>query len=304
MEFGNFLVIGNWNLVIMHTIKKILLISNDKLKHLEVPHLDSEVLLSYVIDKSREYILSHPNETVEEDKIKQFNDLVTRRVNHEPIAYLIQKKEFYGRNFYINENVHIPRPATEDLIDEIKQKIPNNFTGTIADIGTGSGIIAITLAFELPEAKIIATDVSDKALDIARQNASDLNVSNRITFLQGDLLSSLQNPVDIIAANLPYGWLAIRSSSRSEGWTQDKETLHQPKLVYDGGKDGLDLIKKLITQLPKYLTKNGQTFLEFDPRQSKLLKKILSKTSFDYNIIKDTENFDRILYLKNLKNEL
>jgi release factor glutamine methyltransferase len=279
-------------------IQELLIQTLPKLNHLKSSHLDLEVILSYVINKTREYILSHPNETVADDKVKQFNDLVSRRSEHIPVAYLIEHKEFYGRDFYINENVHIPRPATEDMIDLIKQKVPNDFDGTIADIGTGSGIIAITLAHEFPclagrqaKAKIIATDISDEAIKVAKKNISDHELRNRITLLKGGLLSPVDKPADMIVANLPYGW--------KTGWTDDKETLHQPEIVYDGGEDGLELIKKLIDQLPQYLNEKGQAFLEFDPRQTTELAKALDQSKYNFEIIKDSEAHSRILHLNN-----
>ncbi|MAG28948.1 protein-(glutamine-N5) methyltransferase, release factor-specific [bacterium] len=271
------------------TIKELLNNSLPKLSHLKSSHLDLEVLLSYVIDKPREYVLSHPNEDISDDKVKQFNDLVERRAQHEPIAYLTLRKEFYGRNFYINKHVHIPRPATEDMIDFIKQKLPNDFNGTIADIGTGSGCIAITLAYDFPRAKIIATDISQEALEVAQKNTYERKLEKRITLLKGDLLEPVKEKIDIIVANLPYGW--------QDDWTQDKETLHQPELVYNGGKDGLDLIKKLIQQLPQKLNRRGYVFLEFDPRQERKLKKLSSNLGYKITIQRDSQGFSRIAYL-------
>jgi len=272
-------------------IQKLLNNTYNKLKHLKSPHLDSEVILSYVIDKPREYILTHSDEDISADKIKQFDDFIVRRIKNEPIAYLINNKEFYGRNFFVDSRVHIPRPATEDLINTIKDQVPVDFDGTIADIGTGSGCIAITLALEFPKSKIIATDISDKALEIAQRNASNLNILNRITFLKDDLLSPVSEPTDIIVANLPYGW--------DENWTKNKEVFFQPKKCYNGGKDGLEYIKKLIDDLPNHLSKKGQCFLEFDPRQTQELTDYLKKNNFKFNILKDSENHNRIACLTN-----
>ena len=270
-------------------IQELLQYGQNKLKHTKSPHLDAEVLLSYVINKPREYVLTHSDEDVPADKIKKFNDLITRRAKHEPVAYLINKKEFYGRDFHVDNRVHIPRPATEDIVDAIKNKLPADFSGTIADIGTGSGIIAITLALEFPRATIIATDISQDALKVAQQNTTRLNVAERITFLLGDLLDPLKSPVDIIVANLPYGWKG--------GWTDDREVFFQPKKSFDGGKNGLIYIKKLITDLPNHLNKDGQCFLEFDPRQKNAIIALLSKTNFKFNIIKDSENHNRIAFI-------
>jgi len=263
----------------MLSIQELLNHSNKKLKYLKTSILDSEVILSYVINKTREYILTNPNHKITKKQESQFNKLIARRKKSEPIAYIINNKEFYGRNFYVDKRVHIPKPATEDLIDAIKHKLPKNFSGAIADIGTGSGCIAITLALEFPKSKIIATDISNDALNIARKNAKILNVTKKITFLKGNLLDPIKKPVNIIIANLPYGW--------NGGWTKDKEVFFQPKISYEAKDNGLELINKLIENLPTKLKKGGKCFLEFDPRQVNFLNK-------KWKIIKDSANFDRI----------
>jgi len=273
----------------MSSIQKLLDNTYNKLKHLESPHLDSEVILSYIIDKPREYILTHSDEDIPADKTKQFDDLVARRAKNEPVAYLINNKEFYGRNFFVDSRVHIPRPATEDLINTIKDHVPEDFDGTIADIGTGSGCIAITLALEFPGARITATDISSDALEVAQRNADNLNVSDRVTLLKGDLISPVSVSTDIIVANLPYGW--------NENWTEDKEVLFQPKKCYNGGENGLEYIKKLINDLPNHLSKKGQCFLEYDPRQTNEIVDYLRKTNFKFKIMKDLAGYDRVIHL-------
>ncbi|MDP1709880.1 MAG: HemK/PrmC family methyltransferase, partial [Candidatus Komeilibacteria bacterium] len=228
----------------MTLIRNLLQSGYNKLKHLKTALLDSEVLLSFVLQKPRAYILAHPEDEVPNDKVEQFNNLIARRAAHEPVAYLINQKEFYNQNFYVDKRVHIPRPSTEDLIDCIKKIIPPDFIGTIADIGTGSGCIAVTLALEYPRAKIIATDISDEALKVVRQNARDLG-ANKIEFLCGDLLSPLPGPIDVIVSNPPYGWPARSGSARAgepQDWSDDPEIFFQPKISYESGTDGLAAI--------------------------------------------------------------
>ena len=276
-------------------IRDLLKNSEQTLKHLASAHLDCEVILSYVLNKNRAYILAHLDEEVSQDNITKFDKLIARRANNEPIAYLVKNKEFYGRNFYVDNRVHIPRAATEDMINIIKDELPENFDGIIADIGTGSGCIAITLALEFANAKIIATDISDNALEVAQQNAHALCASDCIKFVQGDLLDPLTESADIIVANLPYGW--------RDNWTQDKEVFFQPSASYDGGQSGLELINKLIADLPNHLTENGKCFLEFDPRQTQDIKRIASDNNFNISIKKDTQNFNRIAYLTKRANQ-
>lgn len=311
----------------MPSIRRLLSSGAERLKHIATASLDSEVLLSHVLDKPREYLLIHPDEIVAPEKNEQFDALVRERAQHKPIAYLIKQKEFCGRAFFVDERVHIPRPATEDLIDCVRESIcgdsilslrsrtrlpsppatgdslqndGKDFAGTMADIGTGSGCIAIILALDYPQAEIIATDISRDALAVAVANAERHNVANRIKFVHGDLLAPLSRPVDIIVSNPPYGWpQATRSHPQpkakgGEGWTDDAEVLHQPRASYDGGKDGLDIIKRLLDELPKYLKHGGQAFFEFDPRQRKAIDELLANTQFSWQIKKDLSGFDRI----------
>lgn len=269
----------------MPTILDQLKYSADELKHLESASLDSEVILSYVLNKPREYLLTHGEDEVSPAQEKRFTDLTSERAKHKPVAYLIHCKEFYGRDFYVDERVHIPRPATEDLLDFIRKTIPPDFSGTIADIGAGSGCIAITLAMEFPNAKIIATDISLEALAVAKQNAAGLNA--KIDFYNGDLLSALPQPVDIIVTNPPYGW--------EKGWTDNEEVGYQPKISYESGIDGLDAIKQIISQLPQYLHKGGQAFIEFDPRRHRELIAWLKPRPYSWEIKKDSAQWDRLV---------
>lgn len=273
----------------MSSIHDLLKSGNNKLINLDTSLLDTEVLLSYVLKKPREYILAHGEDEVNAEQEQQFQALIVERINHKPIAYLTSHKEFYGRDFYVDERVHIPRPATENLIDAIKRTIPADFSGTMADIGTGSGCIAITLDLEFPQAKVIATDISPEALAVAKQNAASLGAP--IDFYSGDFLSALPHPVDIIISNPPYGW--------NNEWTHDKEIFFQPAISHQSGLDGLDAIRRIINNLPNYLTSRGRAFIEFDPRQSEKIKKIAATMRLDCEIIKDLSGFDRIAYLAN-----
>ena len=273
------------------TIQEALKSAVKKLENLQTPNLDSEVLLSYVLKKSKDFLLTNPDSKITDSQIKKFNFLIEERRKHKPIAYLIKNKEFYGRDFYVNESTHIPRPTTEDMIDLIKKNLLPNFSGTIADIGAGSGCIAITLALEYPQAKIIATDISKEALKIAERNAKYNNAKN-IQFKHGDLLNPLRPNVDIIVSNPPYGW--------PNGWSNDLEIKFQPRISYESGQDGLDSIKKIINNLGSFLKINKQAYIEFDPRQADKLKKICENNSNikKFEIKKDLSGFDRILVLK------
>jgi len=260
-----------------------------ELARLATPELDSEVLLAHVLKKPRAYLLSHPEKMLDDDESRAFGELVARRARHEPIAYITRHKEFYGRDFYVDKRVHIPRPATEDVIGAVARELPRDFGGAIADIGTGSGCIAVTLALEFPKTRVFGTDISTDALAVAQQNAHALGASERITFLNGSLGEPLTTPVDVLVANLPYGWRT--------GWTRDREVFFQPNISYISGRDGLAAISTLAKQLPRLLAKNGRAYLEFDPRQTEAIKKLATQSGYAATIIKDIAGFDRIARL-------
>jgi len=185
-------------------------------KKINSANLDAEILLSLVLQKPKEYLYTHPEHRLTKEQLKQFNKLIKRRIDHEPIAYLIGQKEFYGLKFIVNKHVLVPRPESEKIIDEalkiIKSIFPiNDQRLTICDIGTGSGCLIISLAKELQKLKkidsfeLIATDISKKALKVAKANAAIHQVDKYINFINCYLLKPLKNQkIDLIIANLPY----------------------------------------------------------------------------------------------------
>ena len=170
------------------------------------PRLDAEVILSFVINKPKEFILSHGDMPVNVYHNLEYKHKIYKLLKGWPVAYITGRKEFYGREFIVNNSVLIPRPETEILIEKTLERInQDNSINTLADVGTGSGCIAITLALEKPSLTIYATDLSSRAITTAKLNAKLHNVFNRIIFKRGNLLNPLKNaPVDIIVANLPY----------------------------------------------------------------------------------------------------
>ena len=292
------------------TIQKALLSAVKKLQHTQntahntqntSPHLDAEVLLAFVLKKPKGYLLSHQGKNLTPSHLKKFNFLILRRQRGKPISYLTNHKEFYKLDFYISENVLIPRPETETLVEEaIKctrhlQKTINRKPLTIYDIGTGSGCIAITLAKYLPDIKVMATDISEKALAVAKKNAKQHKVLRKIKFIKGDLLKSLIKKskapkhkaqyTDLIVANLPY-------------LTKDElqNIRHEPKQALYGGKMGLELIERLITQAEQVLNPKGIILLEISPAQVKYIEYLVeqhlpSKRVF---FIKDLGERDRV----------
>jgi release factor glutamine methyltransferase len=224
--------------------------------------LDAQRLLEHVSGFDAPALIIRGEEPLREDIDDAFFALVRRRELGEPIAYIIGSVGFYGRTFRVDPRVLVPRPETEHLIeavmDDLKARKKTN--GTLVDVGTGSGAIAITLACEFPDLGVYATDISTEALEVARRNAAGNNVFQHVTFLHGDLLAPLTRfgRVDAIVANLPYiPAAAIPDAPNPVGF--------EPRVALDGGDDGLVLYRRLLGQLPGAAAPGASIFLEAAP---------------------------------------
>jgi release factor glutamine methyltransferase len=225
-------------------------------KDIEDASLEAEILLRHTlkIDRTQLY-LDFEKELNPEDE-KAFEALITRRLKGEPSAYIIGHREFYGRDFYVNAHTLIPRPESELLVETALRTVKERQLHTIADIGTGCGAIAITLALEIPNAKIYATDLSAKALEVAEVNCKR-HGADGVRLLQGDMLEPLPEPVDLIAANLPYVQRAEIAPDNFE-----------PLLALDGGAKGTEMIARLCRQAKGKLKDDGSMLLEVGQGQS------------------------------------
>ena len=291
------------------------------LKEFSSPDLDARLLLSSILKKPKEWIIANGKEELAESEASAFKALIDRRKKGEPIAYIIGHKEFYDLDFIVTPDVLIPRPETETLIDDVLEHIrhlsasleakknqPSLLQPTthnlqpnldIADVGTGCGCIAITLAKQLPGANIWAFDISKKALSIARKNSLNCKANN-IKFIENDLLSGVRQKFDIVCANLPYldkDLKALLGSSRSDF----AGLKFEPKLALSGGPDGLDLYRKLITQLKYILKPGGVFFCEIGTSKQagnliELIKKHLPAAKTE--IKKDLAGLDRVVIAK------
>lgn len=255
------------------TIRKALLDAREALPGDEA-NLEAEVLLMHALGVGRTRLYQSLDDPLGGDDSAAFARLLARRHAHEPLAYITGHREFFGLEFEVTPAALIPRPETETLVGlaiafaregSAEQPI------TLADIGTGSGIIAISLATSLLNASIIAIDISSDALALARRNAKRHSVSDRIDFREGDLLSPLASSVQLIAANLPYV-----TTQQFEGSPPEIRD-HEPRLALDGGLDGLDVIHRLLREAPAHLTDHGALFCEIGDWQGEAARDIAAQ---------------------------
>jgi len=281
-------------------IKEALNFGQNKLedKLLKTALLDTEILLTLSINKPKEYLFTYPENKLTSSQFKKFQGLLKRRLKGEPIAYIKNSKEFYGLNFYVNDNVLIPRPETETIIDEVKNylKTSGHKVKLIADIGTGSGAIAVTLAKIFPQINIIATDISEKALSVAKKNTKKNKV--KIKFFKGNLLEPIKKQkVDIICANLPY---LDNNYLKKLPKNIILSLRYEPRLALKAGSDGFDLYRKLFTQINKFKILPKFAIFEIDNNQT-AIGKILAKKYFpqaEIKIKKDLAGLNRFLIIK------
>lgn len=267
---------------------KMLLTGNN----IEDASIESEVLLRYVLGIDRARLLASLDADISPEQRQNFMKLVARRSKGEPTAYITGHREFYGLDFKVNPNVLIPRPETELLVEKaISLCRQYNYT-KVADIGTGCGAIAVSMAVNLPSVSIFATDISAEALDVAGKNATKHNVEDRITFLKGDLLEPLPEPVDLIVANLPY----VRQRD-----IPDKGLLsYEPATALNGGEEGLDKIGRLCGQAGSKLNGNGSLLLEIGEGQGEAVRAILHKyfPIANIEVEKDLAGIERMVTLR------
>jgi len=277
-------------------------------ERLDSPMLDAEILLAAAVGQNKSWLFTHLDYKLREHESEIFQDFIKRRGEREPVAYITEQKEFYKRIFKVNRFVLIPRPETEILIEkaiDISKK--GNIEKTMfADIGTGSGAIAVTLAAEtnLP---VIATDISKTALTIAKSNTGTLSVDELVDVRQGNLLAPVvaifkklgnQTPFEhlIICANLPY----ITESQ----WEHGQKELHfEPKLALTAGHDGLEAYWELFRQLSKYrklFPEKISVLIEIDPSQRNLIKTLITHDfpNADIDVVKDLAEKERVVILE------
>jgi|WetSurSiteA1Bulk_404760.scaffolds.fasta_scaffold32386_2 release factor glutamine methyltransferase len=256
----------------------------------ETARLDAGTLLGHILGKSRAWIAAHPDARLNDQEYKALVKALGKISSGIPLPYVIGHWEFYGLDFIIDPHVLIPRPETELLVDEgLKWFLANPERRLAADIGTGSGCIAVSLAVNMPDLKVYANDISEKALQIARINSRNHGVEQQVNLMQSDLLDALPEPVDAIFANLPY--IPSRKLSSLSVYR------HEPGLALDGGPDGLEHIRRLMAQCNGKIKSGGMILLEVEAGQGfqalKLAKGIF--TSAQISCHQDLARMDRVV---------
>jgi release factor glutamine methyltransferase len=254
------------------------------------PYLDSEILLSETINKDKKHIILNPKEILKSEQLSIFNKLIERRKKGEPIAYLINKKEFWKNEFYVNKDVLIPRPDTELIIDQILKIYSKYSKLQILDIGTGSGCILLSILNERVNFYGTGIDISRKSINVSKFNAKKLKLSNRVKFYNSDVDNFRIGKYDLIVSNPPY----IRSLSLK--YLEKNVVNFEPKLALNGGLDGFFKIRKVISKASVLIKKKGKLILEIGFNQKNKVKEMLKKEGFYINkTIKDYGNNDRCI---------
>jgi release factor glutamine methyltransferase len=261
--------------------------------------IEARMLLSHVTNLSGVQIYTEPEQILSPDEEDKLQRLIRRRLEHEPAAYILKHKEFYGIDFYVDSRVLIPRPETEIVVDAALEFAASRSNGLsrpllAADIGTGCGAIAVSLALNLPGSKVYATDISSSALEVARLNCRHHKVAEQVTLLPGDLVQPLPEPVDLIVANLPY----VKNSELPD--LSPEIAKFEPRTALDGGENGLDWIQRLLQQVRGKSNTSGCLILEIGQNQdkdvSRLIRSYLNEVNFrfiaDFNCIKRVVKID------------
>jgi len=262
------------------------------------PRLEAELLLQHALGLSRTQLYQHLRDDMSPDKEAAYHDLVWRRLCGEPTPYIIGRADFYDIELTVTTAAAIPRPETDLLVQETAalagRRLQDTPSLTIVDVGTGCGAIALALATHLPSAQIIATDISPAALALAQRNAERLGLASSVRFLSGDLLAPLEQPADIVAANLPY--------VRSAEWKSLPAEIrcYEPREALDGGPDGLRVIERLLRQAPPLLRSGAALLLEIGydqgPPAVALASEVFPEATVE--VKKDLASLDRLVIIQ------
>jgi release factor glutamine methyltransferase len=261
-------------------------------KHsVENPRLNAEHLLAHVLGRKRIELYLEFERVLTESELAPLRDLVKHRGEGEPLQHLLGTVEFCGFTFLCDKRAMVPRPETEELVELVESRIENR-KSKIVDLGTGSGVIALSLAMKFPEAEILGVDISDDALTLAQENAARLNLADRIRFLRSNLLENVDGTFDLVVANLPY-------ISTQDRHTLCREVLHDPEAALFASARGDELLRELIAKAPWRLRPGGMLALEIGIGQSEALLSVLAEKNYrDISSKTDYSGVTRFLFAR------
>ena len=261
------------------------------------PRLDAEVLLGHLLEKTRLQLYLHFEMPVFQEHLTPFRELIKKRIAHTPVSYLTNRKEFMSLDFYVDERVLIPRPETEQLVETILTTKTEN-PQRLLELGTGSGIIATSIALQQPEWEIVATDISEPALTVAQKNAETHACTEQIKFLSGDLFE----PIEVVNANgnTRFDWIVcnppyVKNTERDTLSPDVRD--YEPEIALFAGDDGLVVIRRLIAEAPKHLASGGKLIFEIGETQADSVRALIDAESSycTYELFKDYAEKERIV---------
>ena len=273
-------------------IENILIEGTNTLKQSGVsnPQLDCEILLSNSINKDKKYIILNPKQILNDGQLSDFKNLIEKRKKGEPIAYLINKKEFWNNEFFVNKDVLIPRPDTELIVEEVLKIYSKNTHLQVLDIGTGSGCILLSILKERKYFYGTGIDISKKSINVSKFNAKKLNLENRVKFFHSSVDNFTRGKYDLVVSNPPYIELVNLK------YLEKDIVNFEPKLALSGGFDGFSKIRKVINKANCLIKKNGKFILEIGFNQKNKVKEILKQEGFYINkAVRDYGNNDRCI---------
>jgi release factor glutamine methyltransferase len=276
----------------MPTIAETLQQASAQLRAADVPNdlLDAQTLLAHALGQDRTYLIIHFNQVLSEELRAQFQALMARRAAGEPLQYIVGHQQFYGLEFEVTPAVLIPRPETELIVEEALRLAANLAAPVIIDVGIGSGCIAVTLARELETARVIATDISAAALQVARRNAEKHGLQDRVELIEGDLLSGISIQADIIVSNPPY-------IAEHELPTLQREVREwEPRVALTDFADGFEFYRRLLAEAPAHLKPNGHLILEMGYQQAETIKALVERDVWhEPRVLCDLQGIERTL---------
>ncbi|MBN2144584.1 MAG: peptide chain release factor N(5)-glutamine methyltransferase [Candidatus Aureabacteria bacterium] len=263
-------------------------------KGIEQPRLNMEFLLGHVMEKKRVELYLAFEETVSQEKLVELKELLQRRITGEPLMYILGETEFHGLKIKVNPSAMIPRSETEAMMDEVLKEAAHLNPQKIADLGTGTGCLAILLAKHFPQAHVIAVDISEKALSLARENAERNQVSEKMHFLCEDILRWLEqnSGFDLIVANPPY--ISLEEFNNLPSSVKD----HEPRTALTDEGDGTSFLKRILAGMTRVLNPQGAAFLEFGWQMGPWIADAAQENNLKAKIYKDIHGLDRFVKIQ------